>query len=493
MNWLQQSTKFMKHILHKGLVLLPLAVLLMCFAPMSGKLQTEINALNNDADLSTGSWTLCAITADSGKVLADVNAGKVHTPASTLKIFTTAAALSMLGADYRYETILEHTGSYDSAAGQIAGDLCIKGSGDPSLDSKHFRKDGDSTQLQRWAAALYKKGIRSIAGAVVADASAFADNPLPDGWTWGDMGQYYGAPSGALCWHDNSYSLFFNSTADSVRLTHTLPEPLELSILIELKTGGTRDDAYVYGSPLGHVHLVRGRIPAQAKAFEVEAALPDPALQCAAEFTNALKQQGITVAGKAQKQTKPAKEPRRKLHSTFSPKLSEIVHRTNLKSDNVYAEQLLRTISHAKTKKGSTEDGAALVVQFWKQQGVDTKGMFMTDGSGLSRSNAVTAMQQAQALRIISRWPKKQYDAFRNSLPVAGKSGSLASLCKGTAAENNLAAKSGYITRARGYAGYVTTRSGKLVCFSLLANNYTCTATEMKKKLERVMVALAEM
>jgi serine-type D-Ala-D-Ala carboxypeptidase/endopeptidase (penicillin-binding protein 4) len=484
--------KFMKHIPLKRLWWLPLAVVLMYFAPPA-KLQTEINALNNDADLSTGSWTLCAITADSGKVLADVNANKVHTPASTLKIFTTAAALSMLGADYRYETVLEHTGSFDSVAGRITGNLCIKGCGDPTLDSKHFRKDGDSTQLQRWAAALYKKGIRSIGGAVVADASAFADNPLPDGWTWGDMGQYYGATSGALCWHDNSYSLYFSSTTDSVKLTHTAPVPGQLSIITDLKTGGTRDDAYVYGAPLGNVHLVRGRIPAQAKDFEVEAALPDPALQCAAEFTRALQAQGITVAALPQKQTKPALEIRRKIHSTFSPRLSEIIQRTNLKSDNVYAEQLLRTISYVKTKKGSTEDGTALVTQFWKQQGVNTKGLFMTDGSGLSRSNAVTAMQQAQALRIISRWPKKQYEAFRNSLPVAGKSGSLASLCKGTAAENNLTAKSGYITRARGYAGYVTTRSGKLICFSLLANNYTCTATEMKKKLERVMIALAEL
>lgn len=467
--------------------------MLLFFAPPAAKLQTEINALNTDADLSTGSWTLCAITADSGNVLADVNAAKVHTPASTLKIFTTAAAISILGANYRYETVLEYTGTFDTVSGTINGSLYITGSGDPTLDSKHFRKDGDSTQLQRWAAALYKKGVRQITGAVVANVSAFGDNPLPDGWTWGDMGQYYGAPSSALCWHDNSYSLFFTSTASTVSLTHTIPVPDGLNILCDLKTGGTKDDAYVYGAPYGNLHSIRGRIPANTKDFEVEAALPNPALQCAVEFTRTLQTQGIQVAGTPYLINRVQNEDRTKILTTFSPYLNEIVNRTNLKSDNLYAEQLLRTISYIKTKKGSTEDGAAQVVQFWKQQGVDTKGMFMTDGSGLSRSNAVTAMQQAQALRIISRWPKKQYDAFRNSLPVAGKSGSLASLCKGSAAENNLAAKSGYITRARGYAGYVTTRSGKLVCFSLLANNYTCTATEMKKKLERVMIALAEL
>ncbi|MCU0436077.1 MAG: D-alanyl-D-alanine carboxypeptidase/D-alanyl-D-alanine-endopeptidase [Bacteroidia bacterium] len=487
----------MKHIRLKPHCLLALVPLLWCFAPPASKLQTEINSLNADADLKTGSWTLYAITADSGKVIAEVNAGKVHTPASTLKIFTTAAAISMLGADFRYETVLEHTGSFDTASGKVNGNLCIKGSGDPTLDSKHFRKEADSTQLQRWAAALYKKGVRHITGAVVADVSAFGDNPLPDGWTWGDMGQYYGAPSSALCWHDNSYSLFFTSTADTVRLTRTTPVPEGLRIVADLKTGGTKDDAYVYGAPYGNLHSIRGRIPANAKDFEVEAALPDPALQCAIEFTRALQAQGITVNAAPYTQNRASKEERKKLHATFSPRLSEIVYRTNLKSDNVYAEQLLRTISLIKNTTGNigatTENGAALVTQFWKQQGVDTKGMYMTDGSGLSRSNAVTATQQAQALRIISRWPKKQYDAFRNSLPVAGKSGSLAGLCKGSLAENNLTAKSGYITRARGYAGYVTTTKGKLICFSLLANNYTCTPTEMKKKLEKIMIALAEL
>ena len=85
------------------------------------------------------------------------------------------------------------------------------------------------------------------------------------------------------------------------------------------------------------------------------------------------------------------------------------------------------------------------------------------------------------------------YIEFNASLPIAGKEGSMTSLCKGTCAENNMRAKTGYINRARGYAGYVKLRSGKTVSFSLLANNYTCTASEMKKKLEKILIAIAEM
>jgi D-alanyl-D-alanine carboxypeptidase/D-alanyl-D-alanine-endopeptidase (penicillin-binding protein 4) len=86
----------------------------------------------------------------------------------------------------------------------------------------------------------------------------------------------------------------------------------------------------------------------------------------------------------------------------------------------------------------------------------------------------------------------KNFNAFYNSLPVAGKSGSLGSLCEGTCAENNLRAKSGYITRARGYAGYVKNKKGEMLCFSVIANNYECSPLEMKRKLEKILVAIAE-
>ena len=82
---------------------------------------------------------------------------------------------------------------------------------------------------------------------------------------------------------------------------------------------------------------------------------------------------------------------------------------------------------------------------------------------------------------------------INNSFPIAGKNSSLANLCKGTFAENNLRAKSGYINRARGYAGYVKSKSGKDLCFTVLFNNYNCTASEAKQKIEKLLIAIAEL
>ena len=119
------------------------------------------------------------------------------------------------------------------------------------------------------------------------------------------------------------------------------------------------------------------------------------------------------------------------------------------------------------------------------------KGFHMGDGCGLSRFNAISTKQLSKILRTITQ-DSVLFKKFYDSLPIAGKSGSLGKLCKGTCAENNLRAKSGYMTRIRSYAGYVTSKKGTLLSFAIIVNNYDCTAIQMKEKLEKLMVAIAE-
>ena len=157
----------------------------------------------------------------------------------------------------------------------------------------------------------------------------------------------------------------------------------------------------------------------------------------------------------------------------------------------MYAEHLMKYIAFKKTGLGSTAEGVKIISNFWKDKGVDIGGLTMNDGCGLARANVITTKTQTQILRVLSK--EKNFNSFYNSLPIAGKLGSLGGLCEGTVAENNLRAKSGYITGARGYCGYVKNKKGELLCFSVLANNYECSPTEMKRKLEKILVAIAEM
>jgi len=473
--------------------------LALCGQHAPAKLQAEIKRLQNDAAMRHGNWGLCVLTADSGKVIAEHNAIACLTPASTLKVLTAGAALGILGPSYRYQTFLEYDGTYDSLAGVLRGNVYIRGGGDPSFLTETM-PGADTAQpvFDRWIALLQSKGVKKIEGMVIADASAFEDNPVPPGWVWSDMGNYYGAGAYGLNYRDNRYRIYFTSgnDGDTTRITRTDPPLPQLRIDNEVIAGGRKDEAFIYGAPYNFWQVASGSIPPNRKDYDVDGALPDPPLACAEAFAKQLQTLGISVSGEAQTvralksrdSYKPGKRRTWAVHQ--SAELSKIVGYTMVKSDNMYAECLLKTLALHKRKKGTLEGGLEEAKSYWASKGLDVEALYMNDGSGLSRSNALSVKQLAGAMQIASK--QSWYKAFYDGLPVAGVNGSFASLCQGTAAERNLRGKSGYITRARGYTGYVKDKKGRLLTFAVLANNYTCPAAEMRKKLEKILVALAE-
>lgn len=463
------------------------------------KLNSEIENLKKDPALKHGTWSLCVMNVKKDSILYDYNSSVSVVPASTLKILTTGAALAQLGSDFRFETKLQYDGYFDSISGVLKGNIYILGGGDPSLESEYFKDKKDSTTtVEKWAAVLKAKGIKSIEGAVIGDASIFEDNMTPSQWIWGDMGNYFGAGACGLTYHDNKYTAFYKSGAagSKTSITKIAPVVKELNLQNNVLAGGNDDNAYIYGSQYSNYRVAQGTIPANKSNYEVDGSIPDPALFCAQSLEEALKKLGIKIS-KSSNTIRALKEttelvdaPRKVLYVHQSPTLDKIVYWTNMKSLNLYAEHLLKYLCYKKTGFGSEGAGTDIVCNYWKSKGVDVGGLFMNDGCGLSRANVITSKTETQVLRVLSK--DKTFDAFYNSLPVAGKSGSLGGLCDGTLAENNLHAKSGYITRARGYAGYVKNKKGEMLCFSVLANNYECSPTEMKKKLEKILIALAE-
>jgi D-alanyl-D-alanine carboxypeptidase/D-alanyl-D-alanine-endopeptidase (penicillin-binding protein 4) len=180
----------------------------------------------------------------------------------------------------------------------------------------------------------------------------------------------------------------------------------------------------------------------------------------------------------------PTKKP---LYTHYSPALEKIVFYTNLKSSNPYCESILRVLG-----KGSAANGIETVKQFCAERGLNTGELFMADGCGLARANTATPAFIAQLLSKMSK-DSITFRPLKNSFPVAGKNGSMSSIGKGKFIEGNLHAKTGYINRVRAYCGYVTTRSGKELAFSVMLNNYNCNAREAKLKLEKFLVELGEL
>lgn len=464
------------------------------------KLSIEIEKLKTDKALQHAVWSICVIPALKETVIAEYNSNVSLIPASTLKLLTTGAALSMFGAEYRFKTKLGHDGTFDTITGVLNGNLYIIGGGDPTLDSKYFRDKNDSTSTtDKWALILKNKGVKKIEGAIIADASIFEDNMVPPQWIWADIGNYFGAGASGLSYHDNSYSISFKSgnagTVTTIYKTEPYVEGLQM--VNKVIAAGNVDSAYIFGAPYSNYRTIEGAIPANRSDYMVEGSIPDPSLFCAQSLEKSLKSIGVTISKKATT-VKLLKElglftpgVRYVLYTQYSPTLEQIVYWTNTKSINLYAEHLLKYIAFSKTGIGREDKGIEQVKKFWNDRGIDMGGFVMNDGCGLSRANIITTKTQVQALRKM--YLDKNYKAFYNSLTVAGKPGSLGGLCEGTFAENNLCAKSGYITGVRGYTGYVKNKKGETLCFSVLVNNFECSPTEMKKKLEKLLIAIAEL
>ncbi len=469
------------------------------FSQNTTKLKAEIEKLKTDKALKHSILSVCVMPVKTDNVLFEFNSEISVVPASTLKIVTTGTALSMLGSDFKFETKLAYDGIFDSILGTLKGNLYIVGGGDPSLDSEYFRDTKDSlSTTDKWAAILKNKGIKKISGAIIGDASVFDDNMISPQWIWSDMGNYFGAGACGLTYHDNKYSVFLKSgeAGSKTTIIKTKPNIDGMQLINSVTANGKTDSAFIYGAPYSNYRTMEGTIPANKNNYEVEGSIPDPALFCAKSLTISLKNIGIAISEKPttvrqlKEVNKYASPNKITLYKHYSPTLEKIVYWTNLKSLNLYAEHLLKYIAYKNNGIGKEQEGSDIIKNFWKKKGIDISGFYMYDGSGLSRANVITTKTQTQILRLMAK--DKNYKAFYNSLPVAGKSGSLGSLCEGTCAENNLCAKSGYITMARGYAGYVKNKKGDMLCFSVLANNYECSSTEMKKKLEKILVAIAE-
>lgn len=473
-----------------------LSILLPVWSSAQNSIDAVLEAYKKDKELTHASYGFCVMEAASGKIIKEYNSEQALVPASTMKIITTSAALGILGKDYTYKTHFYSVQKTDSA-GIMTNNLVIKGSGDPSFNSSYFYNN-DSTFFNPIIQKLKAKGIKKITGSIIADASCF-DNTIPSSWIWGDIGNYFGAGANGLSYRDNKFSLFYNSGAlnSAARLERISPAYFSKKITVQSNViaSGSEDDAFVYGDPNGYSRKVTGTIPPNKTNYEVEAEMPEPALFFLDQLQNELKKNGFSANDVKLVSTEDAGNNYKEqaVYTHTSPRLEKIVYYTNTKSNNHYAESLLKTIGAVKSnKQGSTANGIDAVENYWKERGVDVTGLHMADGSGLSRANTITTKIQATVLSKIYR-DSLMYPAFNSSLPVAGKNGSMTSLCKGTFAENNLRAKTGYINRARGYCGYVKTKSGKELAFSVLFNNYDCSAKEMKLKIEKLLVALVEL
>lgn len=428
----------------------------------------------------------------SGKTVFELNPDKLFIPASVLKTITSAAALEILGSDYRFQTRLGYSGIIEN--GVLKGDVIIIGGGDPVLGSEYFKGHYFAPHfMEIWAHQLKAAGIKRVEGKLVVNTFLFGEEKIPRTWIWEDMGNYYGAGASALTVYDNLFRITFRSPARAGMATEiisTYPkvEGLEIENSV-LSSDINSDQAYVFGSPIDGTRVIRGTIPKNRRAFTIKASNPFPEQILAKGFIHILAREGVFLSGQIISEKVPAADFK-EVYVTESPALDEIVKVLNYESVNLFAEHLVKQIAAEKTGIGSYETGLQLISEFWKNKGLDTKQLFMEDGSGLSHFNAVTPAFLNSVLNYMAV-SEKNVHVFKNSLPAAGQ-GTLANFSLQNFSQETLRAKSGSMTRVRCYAGYIRSKSEQNYSFTIMVNHFAGSHQKLISELENILVAFQQ-
>lgn len=465
-------------------------LLTVSFCGTSTAQQASINAFVQTKGMGAGNYGVNLVDVKSKASIASYNKDKALTPASTMKLVTTATALELYGPDYKIPTQLQYSGFINSN-GVLIGDIYIKGGGDPTLGSEHIDRDKDDF-FYACIDAVQKAGIKEIDGRIIADETCFDAEGISGKWLWEDLGSYFAAGAYGISIYDNTYRVYFKSgkTGEKPQILKTVPYMGEIGFYNYLESGN-KDSAYIYGIPYSNERWLRGSVPANKELF-LKGDIPEPAYHSASCLKDMLEEGGIHVTGAALScrimtiRGEYFSTERVPLLTYYSPPLSEIIRDTNVRSNNHYAEHLFKLIALTKYSQASFSKATEVVEAFWKERGIDFSGVSIYDGSGLAPTNRLTPHLLTDILVYMTD-RSKYADAFYASLPIAGKEGTVRGFLKGTSLEGEVHLKSGSITNVQCYAGYFD-KDGKRYAFSIMANDYGIGRQSVKNAMGKMML-----
>ncbi len=460
------------------------------------ELQTKISEILARPELSSAMVGVKVVSLDTGRVLFEENAAKLLRPASNMKLYTVAAALDRLSPEYRFSTSVYATTRPD-AAGVVRGNLTIYGRGDPSIAAR-FNNGDYFKAIDDLATRISAAGVKRVEGDIVGDESYFVGPKYGAGWNWEDLTWYYGAEITPLTVNDNALDLFIKpgpAVGQPALITTGPPDPL-LTIVNKVITSakGLRREISIHRGLGENSITITGTIPLEDRGYTGGIGISHPALLFVYLLRTSLAQKGVVITGKSRTTgetslpilltgtpvvaSTSASPFQNEIATLQSPPFSLIAAQTLKPSQNLYTELILRTLGKvtpppatiSSLGQTSEELGIEAVKSFLKTVGIRPEALNLDDGSGLSRNDMITAEASIQLLTFMSK--HRYANVFRDALPIAGVDGTLRNRFRGTAAENNVRAKTGSLSSAASLGGYVTTAAGEKLAFSIMVNNY---------------------
>ena len=437
-------------------------------APTSASALTADIGTFLNARVRSGNWGAMIVSVTRGDTLFSANPGDLMLPASTMKLFTSALAFDTFGPDHQFTTTVLRDGAV-GADGTLAGNLVLRGGGDPGLSTRYYKApaEGPMASLARMVAA---SGIKRVTGDLIADASAFESKRVPDGWLARYLESGYAARVSALSMNENLATVVITPLPNGSASVALDPPSSTVSVINNMRTVAGSRAARLSIRRLADGRIdVRGWIGSRAGSRSYLVVIDDPAPWVAGMLRSALAAQGVVVTGQVRSGAASANAVT--VASLSSPSLARLAAAMNRESINHFAELLFRDVAHVTSPDhvGSAEFGNSVLKRFMTDKvGAGPNDVTASDGSGLSTLDRVTARSLVQLLSYAHRstWSAD----FHASLPVAGESELLRHRMRYTPAQGNLHAKTGTTNDVIGLAGYVTARNGEVIAFAFLYN-----------------------
>jgi D-alanyl-D-alanine carboxypeptidase/D-alanyl-D-alanine-endopeptidase (penicillin-binding protein 4) len=491
-------------------------------------LTQQIDKLIGDPDVSRGFWGIEVISLKDGSVLYSMNSDKLFTPASNTKLFTTAAALALIGPDYQFKTTIETNGAVDRY-GRLTGDLFVVGRGDPNLSGRTLpyylrteRREPALRVLEELADQVVARGVKFVDGDIVGDDSYYAFERYGEGWAQDDMVWEWGAPVSALAVNDNVVyvSIFPADRPGDKAFVQVAPfaEYYKIDNRVMTTPSGTGPRRiYITREPGANQLTLFGNIPVDDAGANEALAIEDPADFTAQVFRRMLERRGIVVYGRPRtKHTElatlstfsvttiapagggdgearpkpPSPDSRVVLANHQSQPLMQDLKVINKVSQNLHAELMLRLMGREKGSGGTIESGLEVVRGFLLQAGIHSDEYVFFDGSGLSRQNLVTPHALVRLLQYADSQPWGQ--RYQDTLPVAGLDGSLSERLRSTSGQGRVQAKTGSLGHVNSLSGYATTLSGDRVAFAIMGNNHNLPSKRALEVIDKIVTTIVE-
>jgi len=459
------------------------------------------------------------VELESGDTVYSFHPDTVRIAASNTKLFTSAAALDRLGPGFFFETEVLIRGELHN--GTLAGDLAIVGGGDPSISGRQY--NGDSFGVfRRWAAALRERGVERIAGELVLVHGLFDRETVHPDWPRDQLTRWYEAPVSALSFNDNCVLVRVRPTGRSGRAARVeVVPPLPMfEVDSNARTTSRRRRQWLRidrrTGERSHVLTVAGLIASRTESVDKWVAVSDPVRYFGAALRAALAEEGIELEGplrpaaslaevgqlpdaglRAAANPFPGMDVRRPAKGSGWRRV--LTHRTDLltvlevinkRSQNFYAESLLKLLGARLCGAGNWPAGVRVVEEFVEEIGLGTRGWSLADGSGMSRRNRLAPRQLTGLLRhmFFHRWGGE----FMRTLPYSGEPDLRWDKRLAEAPyRGNVLAKTGSLSGVSALSGYAKARSGKIYAFSILCNRSRSNAQAMTAQ-DRIVKAVID-